>query len=72
MRTERVVLFGTHFFCVLEWARFLHTWALAKMLCHPFISALILQRQKDERSKKSLKGIIPKQRTKVKGVLSEE
>lgn len=23
MRTERVVLFGTHFFCVLEWARFL-------------------------------------------------
>lgn len=35
MRTERVVLFGTHFFCVLEWAHFLHTWALAKMLCHP-------------------------------------
>ena len=35
MCTERVVLFGTHFFCVLEWARFLHTWALAKMLCHP-------------------------------------
>ncbi len=33
MRTERVVLFGTHFFCVLEWARFLHTWALGKMLC---------------------------------------
>ena len=23
MRTERVVLFGTHFFCVLEWARFM-------------------------------------------------
>lgn len=35
MRTERVVLFGTHFFCVLEWARFLHTWALGKMLCYP-------------------------------------
>ena len=34
MRTERVVLFGTHF-CVLEWARFLHTWALGKMLCYP-------------------------------------
>ena len=27
MRTERLILFGTHFFCVLEWARFLHTWA---------------------------------------------
>ena len=36
MRTERVVLFGTHFFCVLEWARFLHTWALGKMLCYPY------------------------------------
>ena len=36
MRTERVVLFGTHFFCVLEWARFLHTWALGKMLCTPY------------------------------------
>lgn len=35
MRTERVVLFGTHFFCVLEWARFLHTWVLGKMLCYP-------------------------------------
>ena len=46
MRTERVVLFGTHFFCVLEWARFLHTWALGKMLCYPYISALILQCQK--------------------------
>ena len=23
MRTERLILFGTHFFCVLEWARFL-------------------------------------------------
>ena len=33
MRTERIFLFGTHFFCVLEWARFLHTWALGKMLC---------------------------------------
>ena len=35
MRTERVVLFGTHFFCVLEWARFLHTWAFGSFLCHP-------------------------------------
>lgn len=33
MRTERVVLFGTHFFCVLERVCFLHTWALGKMLC---------------------------------------
>ena len=22
MRTERLILFGTHFFCVLEWAVF--------------------------------------------------
>ena len=35
MRTERAVFFGTHFFCVLEWARFLHTWAFGKFLCHP-------------------------------------
>jgi hypothetical protein len=35
MRTERLILFGTHFFCVLKQTRFLHTWALAKMLCYP-------------------------------------
>ena len=33
MRTERIFLFGTHFFCVLERVCFLHTWALGKMLC---------------------------------------
>ena len=35
MRTERAVFFGTHFFCVLEWAHFLHTWAFGKFLCTP-------------------------------------
>ena len=46
MRTERVVLFGTHFFCVLEWARFLHTWGIRQNALLPLISALILQCQK--------------------------
>lgn len=32
MRTGKAILFGTHFFCVLEQARFLHTWALGEML----------------------------------------
>lgn len=45
MRTERVVLFGTHFFCVLEWARFLHMGIRQNALL-PLISALILQCQK--------------------------
>ena len=31
MRTERVVLFGTHFFCVLEWARSRHKWEYTKI-----------------------------------------
>lgn len=35
MRTEGAILFGTHFFCVLKRARFLHTWALGRFLCHP-------------------------------------
>lgn len=35
MRTERLILFGTHFFCVLKQARFLHTWAFGKFLCYP-------------------------------------
>ena len=35
MRTERAVLFGTHFFCVLVGPRFLHTLAFGKFLCYP-------------------------------------
>ena len=53
MRIERVILFGTHFFCVLKRARFLHTWAFGRFLCPPLNSCLILQRQKDERTLKS-------------------
>ena len=34
MRTERLILFGTHFFCVLKRACFLHTWAFDKFLCY--------------------------------------
>ena len=72
MRTERAVLFGTHFFLRTETNTFSTHMGIRQNALLLLISALILQCQKDERSKKSLKGIIPKQRTKVKGVLSEE
>ena len=46
MRTERAVLFGTHFFCVLEWARFLHM-GIRQIPLLPLNSALLLQCQSE-------------------------
>ena len=46
MRTERVVLFGTHFFCVLEMGTFSTHMGIRQNALLPLISALILQCQK--------------------------
>lgn len=51
MRTGKAILFGTHFFCVLEQARFLHTWALGEMLVFGVILPYLRGVKREQTSK---------------------
>ena len=53
MRTEKVKLSGTYFFCVLKNATFFARIPLDKIPWLPIISPISLQCQKDERTLKS-------------------